>query len=214
MENRAWELKGTDFGFCNCDYGCPCQFGGRPSSEDGDCRMATFSQIDEGQYGGITLDGLRFGTLAAWPGAIYEGNGKFQAIIDENADDAQRDAIKRIVYNEDTDELRTHFAVICAMSPTKYDPIFADIELEIDLEARTARGFVSDLLSSSAKPVRNPVSGKPHRAQIVLPEGRGYAMMETGSATASSKADVQFDFANKFAFFASLHVTDQGIVRH
>lgn len=213
MRNTEWELIGTDFGFCDCDYGCPCQFNGRPSSENGDCRMATFTQIDEGHYGDIALDGLRFGAIAAWPGAIHEGNGELQAIIDETANDAQRDAIRRIVYNEDTDELRTHYAVICAMSPTRYAPICARIELEIDMEARTAYGFVPGILDCNAAPVRNPVSGKPHRAQIVLPAGRGYTVMETGSATAKSTAAVEFDFTNKFAFFAKLHMTDQGIVR-
>ena len=52
MANTEWELIGTEYGNCNCDYGCPCQFNGRPSSENGDCRYATFTQIDEGIFEG------------------------------------------------------------------------------------------------------------------------------------------------------------------
>ena len=38
MTGTSWVLKGTEYGSCNCDYGCPCQFNGRPSSADGSCR--------------------------------------------------------------------------------------------------------------------------------------------------------------------------------
>ena len=34
------------------------------------------------------------GILAAWPGAIHLGNGKFQTIIDQRANPRQRDAIE------------------------------------------------------------------------------------------------------------------------
>ena len=76
MANTEWELIGTEYGNCNCDYGCPCQFNGRPSSEHGDCRYATFTQIDEGYYGDVKLDGLRFAWLGGWPGAVHEGDSK------------------------------------------------------------------------------------------------------------------------------------------
>ena len=57
MTNTSWELIGTEYGSCNCDYGCPCQFMGKPSSPAGDCRYATFNHIDEGHYGDVDLDG-------------------------------------------------------------------------------------------------------------------------------------------------------------
>ena len=27
----AWEIKGREFGNCNCDYSCPCQFNALPT---------------------------------------------------------------------------------------------------------------------------------------------------------------------------------------
>ncbi len=145
MTVTSWVLKGTEYGNCNCDYGCPCQFNGRPSSADGSCRYATFTQIDEGHYGEVKLDGLRFVWLGGWPGAVHEGNGVLQLIIDERADAAQREAIRRIVYNEDTDELLTNYSIYHAMSTTVYEPIIAPIELEID-----ARRFTNRLLHRSS----------------------------------------------------------------
>jgi len=172
-----------------------------------------FTQIDEGRYGDVTLDGLRFVWLGGWPRAIHEGNGALQLIIDEGADDAQRVAIRRIVYNEDTDEMLTHYSVFCAMCTTIHEPIFAPIELEFDVEARTAHGEVPGIVVSDAEPVRNPVTGKPHRAQIVLPEGFACTMMETASGTAKATGTVPLDFANSFAAFSMLHMTARGIVR-
>ena len=214
MTGTSWVLKGTEYANCNCDYGCPCQFNGRPSSVDGSCRYTLFTQIDEGRYGDVTLDGLRFVWLGGWPRAIHEGNGALQLIIDEGADDAQRVAIRRIVYNEDTDEMLTHYAFYCAMCSTLHEPIVAPISLEIDVEARMARAEVPGILVAKAEPVRNPVTGKPHRAQIVLPEGFGSTLIETASGTVRSTAAVKLDFANTFASFEKLHMTDRGIVRH
>ena len=32
-----WEIKAREFGNCNCDYGCPCQFNALPTH--GHCRV-------------------------------------------------------------------------------------------------------------------------------------------------------------------------------
>ena len=32
----TWEIKGWEFGNCNCNYGCPCQFNALPTH--GHCR--------------------------------------------------------------------------------------------------------------------------------------------------------------------------------
>jgi hypothetical protein len=214
MTSISWVLKGTECGNCNCDYGCPCQFNGRPSSPDGSCRYATFTQIDQGHYGEVVLDGLDFVWLGGWPGAVHEGNGVLQLIIDERADDAQREAIRRIVYNEDTDELLTNYSIYHAMCSTVLEPIVAPIALEIDMEARTAHGEVPGIVVCDVEPVRNPVTGKPHRAQIVLPEGFGSTLMETASGTVRSTGPVVLDFANTFAGISRVHMTDRGIIRN
>ena len=214
MTNTAWVLKGTEYSNCNCDYGCPCQFNGRPSSPSGDCRYALFAQIDEGRYGEVDLDGLKFVWMGGWPGAVHEGDGELQLVIEDRANEEQREAIRRIVYNEDTDEILTHYAVFCAMCTTIYEPIIAPIYLDFDVEARTAHGEVPGIVVSDAEPVRNPVTGKPHRAQIVLPEGFGCTMLETASGAVRATGTVSLDFSNSFAAFAKLHMTNNGIVRH
>ena len=125
----------------------------------------------------------------------------------------QGEALRRIVYNEDTDELRTHYAIYNAMSTTVLDPVFAPIELEVDMEARTARGRVPGLVVSDAQPIRNPVTGDEHRAQIVLPEGFEYTVAEMGSASSKTTGEIPLEFSDTYAQFNELHITESGIVR-
>ena len=87
-----WSLHGAEFNNCSCNWGCPCQFNSLPSN--GDCRAHMFIQIDEGRFGDIPLDGLRFGGLFSWPGPIHLGNGTVRRIIDERASPKQRDALE------------------------------------------------------------------------------------------------------------------------
>ena len=47
-------------------------------------------QIDKGRFGEVSLDGLTWGVLVSWPGAIHMGNGTFQSIVDARADGKQR----------------------------------------------------------------------------------------------------------------------------
>ncbi len=81
------------------------------------------------------------------------------------------------------------------------------------MAARTAHGEVPGIVVSDVEPVRNPVTGKPHRAQIVLPEGFGSTLMETASGTVKSTGSVPLNFANTFVGISRMHMTDRGIVR-
>ncbi len=211
MAEVSWKLKGVEYANCNCAYGCPCQFDALPTN--GNCQYVLFARIDEGHYGDTSLDGLLFAVVGKFPGAVHEGNGTQQLIIEERANDKQREALRRIVYNEDTDELRTHYAIYNAMSTTVLDPVFAPIELEVDMEARTARGRVPGLVVSDAQPIRNPVTGDEHRAQIVLPEGFEYTVAEMGSASSKTTGEIPLEFSDTYAQFNELHITESGIVR-
>ena len=211
MANVSWSLKSVDYGNCNCAYGCPCQFNAPPTH--GNCQYVIFSQIKEGHYEEINLDGLIFVILADFPEAIHKGNGTQQLIIDKRATEDQREAIRRIAYNEDTEELLTPFAIFTAMSTTVLDPVIAPIELEVDIEARTARGGVPGLVVSNAEPIRNPVTGKEHRATIGLPNGFGFMVAEMGSGSSKTNGEICLEFANSYAQFTETHMTDRGLVR-
>ena len=52
MADLKWSIKAREFVNCNCSYGCPCQFNGRPSY--GNCEVVAAMQIDEGIHGTTT----------------------------------------------------------------------------------------------------------------------------------------------------------------
>ena len=123
-----WEFHGKQFVNCNCAYGCPCQFNARPTY--GDCRAVIFFHIDTGHFGATRLDGLNAAFAASWPGAIHEGHGRMQPIIDARADEAQRQALHAIMTGKETDEMSNYLAIFSAMCDTIHDPIHTAIRID------------------------------------------------------------------------------------
>ncbi|TME28233.1 MAG: DUF1326 domain-containing protein [Chloroflexi bacterium] len=58
----AWNMKGNLVIACNCEYGCPCNVNGRPTT--GKCEGGWTWQLEQGIYGDVKLDGLCIGLYA------------------------------------------------------------------------------------------------------------------------------------------------------
>src|SRR5688572_3679400 len=104
-----WMIKGPWLTTCNCVVGCPCQFNALPSH--GHCRAAVGCEIEQGHFGKVRLDGVRFAGLFAWPKAIHFGGGEVQPIVDVTATAQQREAILTILKGEQTEPGATIFNV-------------------------------------------------------------------------------------------------------
>ena len=93
--------------------------------------------MSKAHFGDVKLDGLRVVTMGIWPGAIHQGNGTMQAVIDERADQRQREALLKIVTGQETEDMATMWWVFSAMSPTKLPPIYGKIDLQVDVDRRS-----------------------------------------------------------------------------
>jgi hypothetical protein len=93
MAQANWRLEGEWLKNCNCAFGCPCDFNARPTQ--GYCKGLLGMQITKGNFEETRLDGLSFFVTVHFPGALHEGNGQAQPIIDERATPAQREAGRR-----------------------------------------------------------------------------------------------------------------------
>ena len=206
-----WTINGVEFGNCNCAYGCPCQFSA-PSTH-GFCEAVISGHIVEGHFNETKLDDLNWVLLVQWPGEIAAGNGKEQAIIDERADPAQREAIRKILYGESTAPGTTHFFVYNSTMSEVLDPLSAPIELSIDVEARKAKVHVPGLVTLEGNPMISPFSGEPTRARIHLPEGFEYTYAEMGNGSSKTTADVKIELADTYAQFNILHMNQDVVVR-
>jgi hypothetical protein len=159
----SWQLAGTVFIACNCDYGCPCNFNALPSR--GYCEGGWTWCVDRGRYEDTDLDGLNFSVLAKWPGAIHEGNGEALVLFDERADDAQREAIETLV----SGNAGGPWGVLGWTWPTVHGPKAVPFDVKLaGLDSHVKAGGALDL---ELQPISNPVTGAEVHPGAVLPEG-------------------------------------------
>ena len=206
-----WMLRGTEYGNCNCAWGCPCQF--NAPTTHGHCEAIIGGLIEEGHFNDTRLDGLKWVMIVWWPGEIAEGKGRQRFIVDERADAAQREALLKILRGESTAPGATHFFVYNSTMSEELDPIFADIELSIDVEARQGRIAVGDLLESTGTPIHNPNTGEPYHAAIHLPDGFEYTTAEMGTGTSRVRAGIELDLQESYGQFNLLHMNQDGVIR-
>jgi hypothetical protein len=205
-----WEFKGRELVNCSCDYGCNCQFNALP--DKGHCHAVAGIQIDQGYHGETRLDGLRVAAIFKWPGAIHEGNGEAIAFVDHRADDGQREALLRILTGQDTDPFATMFAVYASTVTTMHDPVFCEIDLELDIEGRKGCIYIDGYINTVGEPIRNLVTGAETRAQIVLPDGFEYTVADIGSASSTTTGPVVVALKDSYGQFANLHLGSHGVV--
>jgi hypothetical protein len=211
MAFTEWTMQGVEFTNCNCAWGCPCQFNSPPTH--GDCRALCFGQVEQGRYGSVSLDGLRWGVLLAWPQAIHFGNGTFQGIVDERADAAQRAALEAILQGRDTDPGTLIWQVFAATMTKVLPTLFKPIELALDAEKRTASVRVPGLVEGRGEPIKNPVTGAEHRVRINLPAGFEYSQAEVASGSSRASGAITLDLQGTHAHLVRFHWSTHGVVR-
>ena len=210
MAKTDWYIEGIEYGNCNCNYGCPCQFEDLPTH--GDCRAFEVVRIDKGHFGKTDLGGLKVAMVYAFPGAVFEGNGEMQAIIDERADEAQRRALKTVVHGGETEEAATHWWVYHAMCATVHETLYKPIEFEVDVEGRTARVRIPGVLESTGRPIRSPVTGDAHRVRIDIPNGIEFELAEIGSASTTATGAIALDLEDSYGQWNVLRHAGSGVV--
>ena len=136
MAGKNWSIEGKYVEYCSCDHGCPCESMADPTY--GDCTGLVAFKIDKGFCEDVPLDDLAVVGTFYFPRAIHHGQGVFQPIIDERANDAQREALFYILSGEDQ-PVGTMFQIFSVIVETIKDPLFAKIDFEWDLEKRRAK---------------------------------------------------------------------------
>jgi hypothetical protein len=172
---------------CNCDWGCPCQFNAKPTH--GNCEGVAGYHIVKGSYGmGVKLDGLNMALIASWPGPIHEGHGKASYYVDNRADEKQFEALSNIITGKAGGG---PFTVYASTIEEFKEPKRANVRFQ----SKGIRSAVSILGKGDKKrvqykdtiaeawlePIRNPVTGKVHRAIIEIPEGFESSRMDQAS---------------------------------
>ena len=179
----------------------------------GDCTGFEVLHIDKGHFGDTDLAGLRTALIYAWPGPIFEGNGAIQTVIDERADDAQREALRGVLHGEETNEAATHWWVFRAMCETVHPTLYKPIEYEVDFDARTARVSIPGVLESNGRPIRSPHGGGEHRVRIDIPGGIEFEQAEIGSASTKTMGPIALDLHDSYGQWNIVRHSPTGVVR-
>jgi hypothetical protein len=193
----TWRIVGDEVGSCNCVWACPCQFDANPS--EGNCHALVAFEIREGNFGDTSLDGVRFAEIVSWPGAIHEGDGTVQLVVDESATAEQRESIEKLSSGQHGG---AYFEIFSSVLPHVRDPVVAPIEIETDRERRVASVRVGEIGESTIEPITNPVTGDEHRVRIDLPDGFEYKQAEianTVNGRVSGEAPLDFVLAGTYA---------------
>jgi hypothetical protein len=186
-----WALSGTMLVACNCDFGCPCNVNGRPST--GNCEGGWTWRIDSGHYGDTTLDGLAFCIFADWPGAIHDGGGKAIARYDEHADDAQRGALTTLIRGEAGGPWGIFITTYELEEP---QPAAFDIEVD----GAQSRYAIGDSAELEVQHMRNPVTGADIHPRLELPEGLLVRALDLfASKTFRVNGSVAYDHSGRYA---------------
>ncbi len=137
-----------------------------------------------------------------------------QVIIDKRANEAQREALRTtIMYGEETEPGKTMWNVFMTTVSTVLDPIYTDIQFEVDINGRRAKLVVPDLMESTGELIRNPVTGAEHRARIDLPDGFEFTIAEVGSSTSKVQGAISMELSATYGQLANLHLSTHGVVR-
>jgi hypothetical protein len=194
----SWRIKGDHAGSCNCIWACPCQFNALP--DKGNCEAILVWAIREGQFGDTSLDGVRFGFAVHWPGAIHEGDGTRQFVVDEGASAEQRQALEALAKGEHGG---TYFEIFASVCPNDRDPTVAKIEFDVDRESRRGSFRINGLGEARIEPIVNAeISPDEHRARIELPNGFEYTVAEIANSaewSVNSESPLSFNHENTYA---------------
>jgi len=207
-----WEFKSHTYDNCNCSVSCGCQFN-EPTTH-GNCHFVYVGTIVEGHFNDTPLAGLNWALLCIFPDEIAEGNGKRQIVIDERADDAQRTALETIISGEACEPLSNHFSVFGSLCTEFFETLFLPIELQVNLESRTAEVDIPGIVISNGKPIINEFNGEPFHIAIARPTGSfEFSYGEIGRGTTTVTGDLAMAFEDSWALFCVHHYDEDGLIR-
>jgi hypothetical protein len=192
-------MRGSVLGPCNCDWGCPCNFDARPTY--GHCDGVYVWAIREGRYGETPLDDLSFAWVVSHPGAVHEGNGTEVWLINEGANEAQRQALEALAHG---DGVGSPFEILASTVSKRLGIIYAPIEVKLDGIRSAVKVDGGRIFEFAMTRVSNPVTGQEEELYLDKPTGFTSTRSELGMSTvARVNADgLAFDVSGKYAEYA------------
>lgn len=92
-----------------------------------------------------------------------------------------------------------------------HDPVFVPFEFSFDKNGRVAKLVAKGVLETEVEPIKNPVTGAPHRIQVVMPEGFEHKAAEVASANIRSTGAIKYETKGSHSSLANVVQTPDGV---
>lgn len=193
MEIPRWHLRGDWFDVCRCTIPCPCEFAQPPT--DNHCQGVLAWHVNDGDFGGVRLDGLNVLAIGEFFGNLWAGDTKatMGIYMDERADEKQREALQAI-FGGRAGGFPAMFANLIGELRGME---FAPIEFELAPDLSTWRARVPGKVEASANALTGPMTPPGKLVQTINPPGSevGPGTVATwGVATADRVDAMGFNF--------------------
>jgi len=201
-----WSFDADYLTFCNCDFGCPCNFNARPTQ--GRCDGAGAWRIRTGRSDGTKLDGVVFATAYFFPGLIEHGNGTTRSYLHRAASGAQRKAVEAICNGSAGGGF---FELFAKLATKRYPMMVTDIDLRIDGPRVWLR--VGEVMEAETELIRYP-DGMAIEPAFTLPHGIEF---KTGLAVNARRwwirdQDMVASHSDKYGLVTRVRFTEKGCV--
>jgi hypothetical protein len=180
----TYRLTGRATEFCSCSSPCPCAFGQEP--DNGRCHGLFYLEVQEGEQDGVSLTGTKAVLADTFaPGPWTAGGFVGSIILDSNAGEEQRAALRRILTGEaggDAAGVAALFADLKGVVEAPFDGESSEEQVSLRvgdlIEAagtvlKNADGSAAIEISNAHYPLPNLVAGKASTVKINV-EGVSY----------------------------------------
>jgi hypothetical protein len=195
----TWWFRAKYIETCNCDHGCPCNWSQIPTR--GTCEAVAGYAVTEGAFEDVDLAGVRFGTIASWPGAIHEGGGRGLVVVDHMATNPQQEAVAAITSGSAGPG--GPFEILAGTFVSTPECVAAPVTIE--LEGKRGRIVLGDVAQARVGPIVGAL-GDEANAHLVLPDGFIFtdALMANAESGRARTGHIDFAYENSNALVSDV----------
>lgn len=193
---QQWRLRGEYFENCNCEVLCPCLLPGiQQDPTEGHCDMAFAFHIEEGDFGGVDVNGLNFVVAMFVPGKMSDPNWTMALYVDERANPEQRTSLDRILSGEIGGPMERWMAQTSNYLGVKYVPI------TFKAEGRTRSVSIPQVMDFNVEAIVRGNQNQPMRLENWRPWAPSLVMAR-GTENTYTDHDMSWDNTGKNGHYA------------
>jgi len=195
----GWQMTGPSSKSCSCYQACACDFMSEPTQHK--CEGILGMEVKQGNFDGVSLDGVKWAVAYHWPGPLHEGRGTVKPYFDASTTEEQMNALGQILTGQADG---TWFEVVASIVSDVKDP--AVVPLHYDFSGRSATIKLGDTVENRYSPIKNPVTGEEETVLVKIPGGMEYSQNDgeaqvVKSDVLKSTDEIAFDYEGSHTSF-------------